>query len=430
MNKLLKRFFIDCLDLLYTPPCESSIRRMAFVFALFGILGASIGIPFSGDSAYYTMLIVCSIYLIYKGGFKISAPFIAFYAVILINVLILDIPPFFRPFERAGLFILLTIVCCSSLETPAAVKFRAYLFRYLIYGIIIIGVGSFFCFFLGINMMKSRWMDLNDYASYANVGGRFSGLASHSMMLGPIAMISALTFYFLYQKRSDKLYLLFFFFSAMSAVLASSRAAILSLVVAIIYNLIMGKVNAIVRKRMIRILAFAVLLTIPISGVVFKGVMAKQAAREKVGTTVLDSRQDKFTYRINEFKSSPLFGVGFCAIDINGGDTYGEREGRIEPGSSHLSVLSMTGLAGFIVYLIILYKVYANTRNRNSLHSGYVFACFIAMFIHAWFEGYILSGGGFLALLYWLIVGQCIDCAAIPRIAHRKYGQQVNILHC
>lgn len=420
MYKILRGFLADSRELLYTPKAETSVKRMALVFALFGILGASVGIPFSGDNAYYIMLGVCTFFLIYKGGLKISPVFGTFYFVILLNVLILDIPSFFMPFERAVLFILLTMVCSSALESNEAVKFRAYLFRYTVYGLITIGVGSFFCFFLGINMMKSHWMDLADYESYATHGGRFSGLACHSMMLGPIAMIAAITFYFLYQKKSSLIYLACFFFASMTTVLASSRAALFALVVAIVYNLAVGKVNAMVRKRMIGILAASAILTIPLSSTVFAGMKDKHAARQNQSTSVLDSRQNKWSYRIKEFESSPVLGVGFCAVDTHIGDRFSEFDGRIEPGTSHLSVLSMTGLAGFAVYLAILYQIYKNTKRVNTQHSRFVFTCFVAMFVHAWFEGYILAGGGFLALLYWLLAGQCIDCKKVYKMSRVK----------
>lgn len=420
MKKLFQQFFNDSRDLLIAPPCDKSIKRLAAIMALFGILGASFGIPFTGDTAYYGMLIICALFLFFKGGFKLSGPFAAFFLIIILNILIVDIPPFFKPVQRSILFILLTTVCSSALETELAVRFRAYLFKYLIWGIIFIGVGSFFCYFLGINLMKTGWGNTGSFEEYSTNGGRFGGLSTHSMMLGPIAMIAALFFYFMYQKNTNKIYLLLFFFSAMSVVLAASRAAILSLIVAIAYNLIMGNVNLVVKKRMIGILVFSALLTIPISGIVLKGVITKQSAREKQGSSALDSRQGKFSYRINEFKSSPLIGVGMCAIDINSGDSYSEYEGRIEPGTSHLAVLSMLGLAGFAVYLVILYKVYSNTKGITTLRSRFVFTCFIAFFVHAWFEGYILSAGGFLALLYWVLVGQCIDTPAINRIYNRQ----------
>lgn len=409
MKKLLQQFCKDSEALFNIPTCEKSIKRMAFLFALIALLGASVGIPFTADIVYYGMLILVTVFLIYKGGFKISMPFIALYSVIAINIIVVDIPPIFKPMQRALLFILLTLTCSSAMDTNVAVKFRAYLFKYFIFGTIIIAVGSFFCFFAGINLMSARSEMLGDFDNYSSKGGWFSGLASHSMMLGPISMISALAFYFLYQKESNKIFLILFFTSAMSAAFAASRAALLALVIAIAYNLIFGKVNATIRKRMIGILVVSGIMTIPIAGTAFKGVINKQETRI-AQTGSANSREGKFNFRINEFKSSPVLGVGFCAIDINGGDAYNPSDGKIEPGTSHLSVLSMLGILGTIVYIAILYKAYINTKLAHTLHSRFVFSCFIGFFVHAWFEGYIFAAGGFLALFYWLIIGQCIDC--------------------
>lgn len=423
MIKLLRQFLADSKELLYTPPSDKNVRGMAMIVTVFAILEVSIGIPFTGDSSYYVVLIIGTLFLIYRGGFKISASFIALYFIIILNILVVDIPPFFKPLQRALLFILLTLTCTSAMETSVAAKFRAYLFRYIAFGMIILSVGSFFCFFLGINLMIPEKI-AEAYGGYQTRGGWFGGLTTHSMMLGPISMISALVFYFLYQKGSSKLYLLLFFLSAMSAVFAASRSALLGLVVAIVYNLLFGKVNSKMRKRMISILAISAILTIPIAGIAFKGLINKQESRNAQSSS-LNTRQGKFDSRIEEFKSSPIFGIGFCAVDPDSGDCE-PSEGRIEPGTSHLSVLSMTGLAGFVVYLIILYKAYHNTKVIKNLHSRFVFVCFIAFFVHAWFEGYIFAAGGFLALVYWLVIGQCIDCDKISKIMSSQAIKQQN----
>ena len=419
MKKLLRHFFADSSAIFDTPGCDRSAKRMALIFSIIALLGASIGIPFSDDLLYYGMLAGCLVFLLYKGGFKVSPPFIALYFVIILNILVSDIPPYFKPMQRVVIFMLLTLVCTSAMNTNIAVRFRAYLFKYTIYGLAIIAVGSFFCFFAGINLMASRADIMSDFEKYASTGGWFGGLASHSMMLGPIAMISALAFYFIYQKKTDKIFLILFFMSAMSAVFAASRAALLGLVIAIIYNLIFGKVNALIRKRMIGLLVLSAILTIPIAGIAFKGVINKQENRNAQSTS-LNSRQGKFDSRIEEFKSSPILGIGFSSVNPESGDAD-PITGRIEPGTSHLSVLSMLGLLGFAVYVAILYKAYANTRSVRTLHSRFVFSCFIAFFVHAWFEGYIFAAGGFLAFLYWLIIGQCIDCPyAFKLLPHKK----------
>lgn len=424
MNKILQNFAADSKVLLSTPAAEKSLKLLAFIFAIFSTLGVSIGIPFSGDNAYYIILTLSLLFLIYKGGIKISTPFVALYSIILINILVVDIPDFFKPFQRAILFIMMTMTCSAAMDTDVSIRFRSYLFRYIIYCILIISVLSFFCFFMGINLMKSPFLANGTIENYQSRGGWFSGLTTHSMILGPISMISALTFYFLYQKRSDILYLTLFFVTTMSAVFSSSRASLLGLGIAIIVNLIFGKVVPKIRKRMVRILALSAILVIPISGVAFKGLMDKQTAREKQASG-LNSRQGKFEYRLNEFKSSPILGVGFSAIDTTSGDQYDSRTGQIEPGTSHLAALSMTGILGFAAYLFILYAAFRNIKRGVTLHSRFLFSCFIALFVHAWFEGYIFAGGNYLALVYWLVIGLCIDDPKVVQMFRRRNKHSV-----
>ena len=57
-------------------------------------------------------------------------------------------------------------------------------------------------------------------AEYSSNGGTFGGLVNHSMTLGPISMISALAFYVIYQNNNSKIFIVLFFLSAMSAVMA------------------------------------------------------------------------------------------------------------------------------------------------------------------------------------------------------------------
>lgn len=209
-----------------------------------------------------------------------------------------------------------------------------------------------------------------------------------------------------------------FFMVVMSTVFASSRAALLGVTVAILYALFLGKFSYAMKRRVVGLLVICGLLTLPIAEVAFRGVVNKQQNREMQSDNI-NSRQDKFDYRIAEFKKSPLLGVGFCAVDIEGGDGYSPYDGRIEPGTSHLSVLSMTGILGMMAYIIILYKAYTNARKADNAHSRFVLLCFIAFFVHAWFEGYVFSAGGFLSFLYWLIIGQCIDSPS--RITQLSY---------
>ena len=73
----------------------------------------------------------------------------------------------------------------------------------------------------------------------------------------------------------------------------------------------------------------------------------------------------------------------------------------------------MTGLLGMFAYTLLLLNAYKTSKQDNSLNAQFVMLLLVAMFTHAWFEGYVLSAGGFLSMTYWMIVGQNIDCKYI-----------------
>lgn len=410
MNSIIRNISFNLKPYFDVPEGESKWTRfLALLTALTALVPICGFLGISVELIFYGLLTIDFIFLLSKGPIKLNGIFLFFYVVLIANVLIIDIPPFFRPFERLILFIFVSLIASSALESRKALIFRRYLFKYIVIGIVLLSVGSFFCYFLGINFMKRYELNLYDFEVYSNHGGWFSGLTTHSMILGPISMIATILLYSLFIGTNRKLYLILFICSLGSALFSASRSAVLGVTIAILYSLIFGRYSQKIRYRIIWLFILCGFLSLPFSDFALKGIRDKNESRiERYGT--VNNRQDKWDYRLSEFESSPLLGVGFGAIDINGGDVYDPGTGHVEPGSSHLSVLSMTGLLGFVAYLIIIYQAFVNAYRNKSAHSKFVLLCFIALFVHGWFEGYVLSAGGFLAFLYWLVVGQCIDC--------------------
>lgn len=408
MGRLYKRYLAD-ISLLFSSSTKKAkaTRILPLMTAIVVLMSISGFIKTPTESLYYVCLIINAIWLALNNGSKYNRSFILLYVILIINVSFVDIPYFFKPQMRLVLFLFMVSTTASVFDSEYAVSFREHLFKYTIFGLAVLSIGSFFAFFLGINMMKV--MAMSGPMDYATNGGWFGGLTKHSMLLGPISMITSIFFFSLYLERKKKMYVALLFTCVMSAVMASSRAAVLGVVAALLYSLFMMKIAAVIRRRIIALIIVCGLATLPIYDTVFTGIINKQEERMETNDG-LNSRQDKFDYRIAEFRKSPILGVGFCAVDIDGNDDYSVYDGRIEPGTSHLAVLSMTGLLGMIAYLIILYQAYINAKRVSTPHARFVLLCFIAMFVHAWFEGYVFSAGGFLAFLYWLIIGQCTDC--------------------
>ena len=126
---------------------------------------------------------------------------------------------------------------------------------------------------------------------------------------------------------------------------------------------------------------------------------------EKGGT--LSSRQSLWNERIKEFKSSPIYGVGFSSqkeirIDIRTLNT-----GAVEPGTSYGAVFAMTGLLGGIPFLMILAS---QILKKPSAAFGMLVispaqVCLVFFGMHMMVEGYVFAAGSPLCALLWLSVG-------------------------
>ena len=119
----------------------------------------------------------------------------------------------------------LLVICVSPIFTSKeSIKNRFEMFKMLLFVCVIIGVGSFFARFLGINFMKTQNRDFMSQA------GLFGGLTTHSMMLGPIAGIGALYMAYIAYLSRKKLYWVLSSLSAISVLFSASRSALAAMV--------------------------------------------------------------------------------------------------------------------------------------------------------------------------------------------------------
>ena len=129
----------------------------------------------------------------------------------------------------------------------------------------------------------------------------------------------------------------------------------------------------------------------------------KQRTNEAMGGT-LYSREIKINARVSEFLSSPVFGVGFNVIDPSL-DFVDYSNGQIEPGSSWLEILSMTGIVGFIVFGIITIKTFIRVwKIQNTALSASLSGFFVFFLIHMLAEGWIYASHNLMTILFWLLV--------------------------
>lgn len=359
---------------------------------------------------FYYVAAVLSLMYVISGGLHLDRRYFIFLLILGLNAYLLPIDPVFNARIRFSFFAMIMLVCSPLISNGRAIVFRQHVFKYLLIGMIPLVLGSFICFFADINLMpyNRRELQIELFADYETKGGRFSGLFAHSMTLGPIAALVALLFYVRYQQEDRHLWLMSFLVAAVATVMSASRAAILGLVLSITGVVLFSRNASKHNKRLIVIACVGALALAPIADRVTAGVINKQKGRIEENDGDLNSRSGKFDARLNEFASSPIWGIGFASVD-GMYDVYNPINGQIEPGTSHLAVLSMTGLMGFVAYCGVLLHAYRCVRRQNSQRALFLEACFLAFFVHMWFEGYVFGAGGILCFLFWLVISQCID---------------------
>lgn len=128
---------------------------------------------------------------------------------------------------------------------------------------------------------------------------------------------------------------------------------------------------------------------------------SKQGGMNFVDESGNTSRTALWNARMEEFKSSPIWGIGFGVTGIGEDATTG----RAETGSGWLTVLSQTGLVGLIFALLIVKRAILPLRLlRNNSRMALYSALLAFLCLHTMFEAYLFQSGWYLCFVFWLVV--------------------------
>lgn len=383
-------------------------RILYFVIALLMALSTYSGLIRLPVIVYYVCIMVFLLLVALSGGFKkipsVSWSLLAFLLICFISIVINDPPAIFKSYQRYLLFTTIVISFSNLFRGKVLNTERHTFFHVNLVVASLFSIGSFFAYFLGINMFI-RNGELLD----AGGVGHFSGLTNHSMMLGPISVLAALFLFHGYLNSKEK-YLKFLYGIAMimsvgSVLFSASRGALVGLLVglvAMLYRYVEGK-----KVKMLGygfVVVFILALSFPIWQGAIEGVMQKNTVNLENGG-VFYSRETKYTARFAEINDNFFTGVGFAAIDTSL-DSYDYETGTVEPGSSWLGVFSMTGFWGLVLFFIVVSKAMLNAyKTKDKSLSMLSFAVLSFFFVHLVIEGYVLAGGNILCMLFWLSIG-------------------------
>lgn len=383
------------------------INFIAAFVALAVVNGAITQRTFPLGNLYYAILIIALLMTFFQATIKrlsVSMSFI--YICCMLSILLNDIPTVYQPWARFGLFVIVTVIASPFIQSNFYDKFRINLFKYIHNLLILIIVFS-----IPAIILNER-----------SQSGMFTGFTNHSMLLAPISAVSLITLiYYLYMGKFNRIIILVLIaFSFVALLLAASRISLAGFVFAMVFFFYRKNRHNMreFAKTGISILAIF-LLTHPLWNGYMEGIEKKNEAAINAETGEMDlasSREIMWTQRIKEFKSSPVVGIGFCyapyAIGtdgLSGKVQYLETDtGNIEPGSSWLGVLSMTGLLGFIGIIalwISSFRMCFKMEKKDNLYAIYLSSMMVFWCVHMVAEGEIFSAGGFLCFMVWLGIG-------------------------
>ena len=379
------------LFLNYLKPYKASIYMILIAIGLTGFLPS---LPIAVKAILYVFGALTVI--INKKTQNMS--YILFLFYLALNLIVCSPASFFKPWERLLLFVTLFVTVTAAFQSDKIVRFRAQALKILLSICILLSFFSFFCFFLGINYFKT---DL-DYSDYISNVGWFAGLYNHSMVLGPMSGISVCASMYLFLTKREKMYLICAIICAGSVMLAASRTAFVAMIISMIFLLY----NYSAKKRtFVKYLVssiFILTVTFPLWNSSLDRMAAKQENFEEQGR--FGSRTNKWENRIAEFSSSPLIGIGFSSVGENSGD-LDKNSGVVEPGTSWLAVLSMTGIIGFLFVFSFFFKAYRINLNSLQRDAPLLMSLLVFISIHMMGEGYIYAAGNPTCVIAWLIVG-------------------------
>lgn len=369
------------------------------VFALASIWPACGFLPAMPQVLIYAIPLIFAAYS-FSMRRQMNGLVFALIAYIPLELLIAQPSTVFRSWPRYVLFLTLLMNVTPLLDSVKLRQHRDIMFRITLYACVFLGVGSFFARFLGINFMS------NDYGHEGFIVGRFGGLTTQSMMLGPIAGIAACYLASRAYTSKRKLDWALVTMALGSVMFTASRSALMAAIAGVVVTLyrVSGSASKFAQVGIVT-------LVIASSTFSFWG-SALDSVIEKNGSTSglnLDSREELWAQRWDDFEYSPIVGVGFCAAASENAAGVDAASGRIESGSSWIIILSMLGVLGALFVIPIFYNAFMTAFRTKSDMGAVICGVLALFFIHMFAEGYVFAGGSTLSYMLWLTIGVALD---------------------
>lgn len=306
---------------------------------------------------------------------------------------------------RLILFYIILILTCPIYTSYKWHLFKTKLLTNFFTGFILVVIISLYAKYIGYN-----YQAINVGTEYkAASENEFSGFARYPMWISAASAIcTVFIFNNIINSKNRKLWknILLFLFMLSSIylnVISASRSALAASIITIFITLYFSLEKFSSLLKYITIFGICFTLLFPFFADNSDAMMRKQAGQERTGKT---SRDALWGQRLEEFESSPLWGIGFAAHGVGAE----KKVGRKESGGGWISILSQIGIIGFILIGTIIYKALTSkktlVKNKSMIP---IYMTFLFFCMHSIFEGYMFQGGWYLCLIFWLCVGILIE---------------------
>lgn len=296
-------------------------------------------------------------------------------------------------------YFVLMIACASPIfSSYDAFVFRTKLLYALCLILPIVTILNLYAYQTGINMYIEI-MTLERVASY-----NFSGYLHHPMWLAALNGMSNVSLLYLYYKQKESNWwikgaiVVMLIFSLYLSVVAASRAALAASLLAMATMVYFESKTSGKLVRSAVIIGVLAYLLIPFITSDSTAMQTKINAEQR---GEMSSRDVSWGLRLDEFKESPIWGVGFVTgYAFKGWKT----SGTLETGSGWLAILAQTGIVGALFFFVFIKRA-ALTIDEIKENGGLLilFSCiFIYLAAHSVFEGYIYTAGYCPCMFFWL----------------------------
>ena len=372
-----------------------------FVALVFFLMDMSGFVGIIGYQLYYPMLFFMSYYCL-KNNNKIGLNYILFLMACLLSIIVNTIPSYYNAPIRWCVFVLLLLSFSNLANSRKIALMRLHLFH--IFSILSVVIVVFSFLFLVLGLVNIEQMDL-----YIERGIYTGGTANNEMgILGAMSILFISVFlykHFSILKLWEKAVLFGCLYCGISMMaLASSRMGLICTLVSIMFAFY--RMN---RKKLSKLIATICIFVIGVSFVSnymsekFTFMLDKN--KGQIERIDIDSREEMWQSRMDEFSESPIFGVGFAYMKYGWGQGMASTQsGRIESGSGWLSVLSQTGLLGGVCLLaVVMPCIFFLFRNKSDSYVNAWYSGMCMLFIlQPITEAYITTVGALLGCLFWL----------------------------